>query len=340
MLASIVALTPLLDGSMKIPAVFAAHELRAHLGLLLSATIVGVSFPVVGMLQPGLPPLLLTAVRFAIAAAVLWPWVRHLRGGWPHRRHLPLYGLLGACSAMFFAGMFWAAPQSTAVTLSTLFVCLPLLAYGFGRLLRVEPRSPWMARTLLLGAVGALALIWAQGRGSVGRLQLGIPEAVFLLGCASLALAPAVTKWGLANDLLPANSLLRTFWIVVFAGILVGIAGVASESPTNLSRLGYRDAVLLLYLGVFSSGLTFGLTEYATAILTPSAVKAYSYLAPFTAMLVLFVSTPSRMSWHWLPGVVLVLLTMILLLRRDLTRRPAAVPVPRATNALNTCHSH
>ena len=43
----------------------------AHLGMLLWALFVGLSFPAVGLLSEGLPPLLLTAMRFVIAALVL-----------------------------------------------------------------------------------------------------------------------------------------------------------------------------------------------------------------------------------------------------------------------------
>lgn len=46
---------------------------RAHLGMLLWALFVGLSFPAVGLLSDDLPPLLLTAMRFAIAALVLAP---------------------------------------------------------------------------------------------------------------------------------------------------------------------------------------------------------------------------------------------------------------------------
>ena len=77
------------------------------------------------------------------------------------------------------------------------------------------------------------------------------------------------------------------------------------------------DVSLLAYLGVFSSGMTFWLTQRATAVLTPGAVTAYSYLVPFVSMLLLFIEQPQRMGWHWLPGSVLVMLAITMLLRRD-----------------------
>ena len=51
-------------------------------------------------------------------------------------------------------------------------------------------------------------------------------------------------------------------------------------------------------------------------------MTAYSYLAPFVSMLLLFIAEPDRIGWRWLPGSLLVLLAITLLLLRD-ARRPA-----------------
>jgi drug/metabolite transporter (DMT)-like permease len=75
---------------------------------------------------------------------------------------------------------------------------------------------------------------------------------------------------------------------------------------------------------VFSSGVTFWLTQRATAILTPAAVTGYSYLVPFVSMLLLLVNQPQRIGWHWLPGSLMVVLAIALLLKRDAdNRRPS-----------------
>ena len=83
----------------------------------------------------------------------------------------------------------------------------------------------------------------------------------------------------------------------------------------------FTDTLLLVYLGVFSSGVTFWLQQGATAVLTPAAVTAYSYLVPFVSMLLLFMGQAHRIGWHWLPGSLLVLLSIALLLRRDAINR-------------------
>ena len=288
-----------------------------HLGMLLWALIVGLSFPIVGLMSEGLPPLLLTALRFAIAAAALWLLVRQEPDRWPGWRAFALYALMGLCLAGFFGAMFWAAHRITALSMSVLFVSIPLLAYCLGRGLGVEPRAGRLLAILAIGAAGALGLAWAEGGAELGKLRFGIGEAVFFLGCLATALYPVISKWGLERGWLTHGAALRTFWSVVIGGVLIGLAGLIWEAPRVLAAMTLADVLLLAYLGVFSSGVTFWLLQRATGVLTPGAVTAYTYLVPSVSMLLLFAEQPQFIGWQWLPGSLLVGLAIILLLRRD-----------------------
>lgn len=68
------------------------------------------------------------------------------------------------------------------------------------------------------------------------------------------------------------------------------------------------------------------LSRGATAVLTPGAVTAYSYLVPFVSMLLLLVGQPASIAWIWLPGSVLVMLAIALLLHLDTTKDATARP--------------
>lgn len=303
----------------------AGRVLRAHLGMLLWALIIGLSFPAVGLLTPGLPPLLLTALRFAIAVLALIPLLprsRDLRPGLPG---FALYLAMGLTLAGFFGAMFWAAHRATALSMATLYVSVPLLTYGLGRTIGVEPRAGALLSILTLGAAGALGLAWAEA-GGFGRMQFGWGEAVFFAGCVASALYPVLTKWGLNRRWLSESAVVRSFWSLAIGSVAIALIGLTQEAPAALAALmTWTDALVILWLGVASSSLTFWLQQRATAVLTPGAVTAYSYLAPFVSMLLLFAGEPWRMGWHWLPGSLMVLLAIALLLRRDAAgrRQPA-----------------
>lgn len=305
----------------------------AHQEMLLWALIVGLSFPAVGLLSEGLPPLLLTALRFCIAALALAPWVWRHPGVLPSLAGLALYALMGLSLAGFFGAMFWAAHRTSALTMATLYVSVPLLAYFLGRALGVERRAVALLGILTLGAMGALALAWAESGGQFSDMQLGIGAGTFFMGCIASAFYPVLSKWGIAREWLSPRAEVRTFWSLLIGAALVGLPNAFGDQPQRLLQMTLLDTLLLAYLGVFSSGVTFWLMQRATAVLTPAAVTAYSYLVPFVSMLVLFAQAPQQIDWQWLPGSALVMAAIALLLRRDATSNTGAMP--RASQKLD-----
>ena len=299
----------------------ASSRRRAHKGMLLWALIVGLSFPAVGLLSEGMPPLLLTAIRFVIAALAIWPLVWRTPSRWPSLPGLMLYTIMGLSLAVFFGTMFWAAHRTSALSMATLYIGVPMLAYYLGRLFGVEQRAILLLGILVTGAAGALGLAWAEAGGRLGEFQFGLAEAAFFVGCTGSALYPVLSKFGLNRGWLSQRAEVRTFWSLLVGSVIVGTLGLIFEVPQRLTNLSLMDALLLTYLGVFSSSLTFWLTQKATSTLTPGAVTAYSYLVPFVSMLLLFIDQPQRMGWQWLPGSLLVVAAIALLLNRDIVNR-------------------
>lgn len=291
--------------------------IRAHLGMLLWALIVGLSFPAVGLMSEGLPPLLLTALRFAVAVLALGPLVGRTRDPWPGLPGGILYAVMGVCLAAFFGGMFWAAHRATALSMATLSVSVPLLAYGLGRAFGVESEAGRLPGILLLGAAGALGLAWAEQGGPFHGLRFGAGEAVFFAGCIGYALYAVLSKWGLERGWLSKHAATRAFWSLLAGSLVIGVLGLFQETPQGLAAMSLLDIALLVYLGIFSTSVTFWILQGATAVLTPAAVTAYGYLVPVVSVLLLFMEQPDRLGWSWAPGSAMVLLAIVSLLRRD-----------------------
>lgn len=304
----------------------------AHAGMFLWALIVGLSFPAVGLLSEGLPPLFLTAIRFAIAAVALGAIVWRAPDRLPGLAGLVLYAAMGLCLAGFFGAMFWAAHQVTALSMATLYVSVPLLAYALGRVFGVERADVVLLATLAVGAAGALGLAWAGNAGTGASLEFGLAEGLFFLGCLASAFYPVLSKWGLQRGWLSPSSALRTFWSLVAGGVLIGLLGLALEPVRALARMTVSDFLLVAYLGIFSSGVTFWLMQRGTGVLTPGTVTAYTYLVPFISMFLIFAMEPGRIGWHWLPGSVAVVLAIVLLLRRSASGRNRS-PTPQKRTA-------
>jgi hypothetical protein len=143
--------------------------------------------------------------------------------------------------------------------MATLYVSVPLMAYGFGRVLQVEGRSPRLLALLLVGAGGALLLIWAEFRQAAGRLGFGPGEAGFLAACLGSAAYPVLSKLGLKRGWLSPHAAARAFWSLGAGAVLIGLAGLGFEEAGALLQMTSRDALVVVYLAVFSTGLTFWL---------------------------------------------------------------------------------
>ncbi|MEH6571352.1 MAG: hypothetical protein V7709_19880 [Halioglobus sp.] len=62
---------------------------------------------------------------------------------------------------------------------------------------------------LVLGATGALALIWAGAEGNLSALQFGNGELVFAIGRTGSAFYPVLSKLGLERGWLSHSATLR-----------------------------------------------------------------------------------------------------------------------------------
>lgn len=289
---------------------------QAHAGLLLRSLVVGLSFPIITLLSPGLPLNFVTALRFLVALIALLPFIPKdaevLKLGLPA---LGLYWLMGMCLAAFFGTMFWVAPQVSPVSMASLFVCVPLFTFLLSAVFRVERVNLQKLGLLLIGGLGAQLLVRVEA-GSSG-FYLGAEELTYLLGCGGMALYPVLSKWGLKRGWLVKNATVRSAWGLLTASISMAVLGLILESPADLGQINFRDILVLLYLGVLSSSLTFWLSQRAMLVLNPSEIVAYTYLVPLVSMLLLFMEDPTRIGSSQLLGVVLVLFCTISLLNRS-----------------------
>ena len=68
---------------------------------------------------------------------------------------------------------------------------------------------------------------------------------------------------------MPTQAGLRTFWSLVAGAVLIGLMGAIWERPAALLHMNLLDLLLVTYLGVFSSAMTFFLQQRAASALTP-----------------------------------------------------------------------
>lgn len=295
------------------------EALRGHLAMLGFSAAVAGSFSLGVLVANEMAPSAINAVRFVAAALILGglTLAMGLGGGRGYRRrdfaapwrYVVLAALFAGYFVLMFEGLKTADPVSagavfTLTPLMTAAIAIPLLGQGLRR------------DVALALAVGALGAVWVIFRGDVGRLlalQLGRGEAIYFLGCVlHAAFTPLLKKYNRGEPALVATSLVMAWGAVLLIGF-----GWSALRAVDWGALPPLVWVTLAYLVVFASALTFILLQYATQRLPSSKVMGYTYLTPAWVILWELALGHGGPGLMVLPGVALICLALVMLLRRD-----------------------
>ncbi len=294
-----------------------------HALMLLAAALVSTSFTVGAAIAHDLDPQLLTLLRFTLAAFLFAPLAgrrRPLRLPSPAR--LAGYATIAFCLTGFFWLMFLALRFTTALNTSAIYTTVPGLSGLYGALLLGERLGRSRLIALFLGMTGAL---WVIFRGDIHRLlalEYNQGDVIFFAGCLLMALyTPLVKKFHRGEPME-----VMTFWILA-----TGVAWLLCFSLPQLaafdpSAVPLRAWLGVAYLAVFTTMITFFLSQWATLHLGPTRVMAYSYLYPGLVIVIDWLcghGLPPTTVW---PGVGIVLVATVVLQRGEVLFRDSAGP--------------
>ncbi len=288
------------------------REAIGHLAMTGFAALVAGSFALGALVGEQLSPLVVTAARFALTAALMgalsWSVLMHSREVFraPWR-----YLLMGASPALYFILMFEALKTAPAVSLSVLFTLTPLVTGVFGYVLLGQTVSRRVLLALLIGALGA---VWVIFRGDMAQLlafQIGRGELIFLVGMTGYALyAPLVRKF--KRDEPPV-----AFTFAITLGALAVTLPFAARDlvQTDYSLVPLHVWAVVLYLAVFASAATFSLIQFAALRLPSVKVMAHTYLIPSWVILWQLAMGQGAPTATDLIGVSLTIAALALLLK-------------------------
>jgi drug/metabolite transporter (DMT)-like permease len=278
-----------------------------HLLMVICSVLVASSFTVGAAITGGLDPAVLTLVRFVLAAVLLGPYVRlrtPLSFDWSA---IWRCGIISASLVFFFWCMFLSLRYTSALNTSVIYTLVPGISGAYAVVLVRERLGKGKLLALGLGLAGAL---WVIFRGDVSLLlsmAWNKGDLIFLAGCFSMALYTPLVKLLHRGE----PMLVMTFWILV-----TGSGWLLLVSGNRLFTVDWQGVppmvwVGIVYLAIFTTIITFFLTQYAVPYIGPTKAMAYSYLYP---CLVLLLDLAFGHGWPGisvLPGLFLVLLSMI-----------------------------
>lgn len=264
----------------------------------------GTTWAVIRIGLEGIPPLTGVAVRFGLAAAVLYAlarkWGVKLGGARYERRVWIANGLLSF--SISYGVVYWAEQWVPSGLSAVLFATYPLfigiLAAFFLRDERMGARGIVGS---LIGFVGVAVIFSEDLRALAGPGTL-FAAVVFLLAPLTSAGGSVVVKrWGKG-----IHPLSVTIVPMAIASVLTGIVAAFVERGREI----HLDAVsvgAVLYLAVFGSAVTFGVYYWLLQHYAATRLGLIAYVIPVVAVLIGTVFLDEPFTARIAAGGVLVL---------------------------------
>ena len=151
---------------------------------------------------------------------------------------------------------------------------VPLMAAGFAFLLLRQVLTGRMATALVIGAIGALWVIFRADLSALLAFDVGRGEAIYFLGCVSHAIyTPMVRRLNRGE-----SAVTFTFGTAIAGGVLLSVYAAPAIAATAWAELPPRVWFTLFYVAFFATAITVVLLQFATLRLPSAKVMAYTYL--------------------------------------------------------------
>lgn len=238
----------------------------------------GASFVATRIAVAEVPPLVLAFVRFAIASAILAPWIRRdlarVHGDRAARRDLVWIGVTGVTMAFVFENLGLA--RTTASHGSLIVATTPLATAAVEAAVRRRLPS-W--RTIVGLAVALAGVV----------LLIGRPDADGATAVGDLLMVCTVAVWVVYSFLVARVAARHPVSTVTNVSILWGVVTLLPLAAGEAAVVGVRwpsapALVSIVFLGVMCSALAYLWWNRALHVLGVTAVNSLIYAVPLVAV--------------------------------------------------------
>jgi drug/metabolite transporter (DMT)-like permease len=270
------------------------------------------------------PPLLFASMRFFVAGALLFAWMRMRGTPSPSGREWLAASLLAVCIFVVDYGLlFWAEQRVPSGIAAVMLATIPVfMALSEILILRTQRLTLRLALALLVGIGGVLVLVSRSLSGSLGEAPIDPAGAV--------ALVIAAMSWSIASALsrkVPLPAMSSAAQMVAGGLMLVLAAGMFGEfRGFHVQSVPRNVWFALAYLIV--AGSIIGFTAYVWLIhhQSPTKVGTYAYVNPVVAVIVGYFLGGETVGPRTLLGTLLVLVSVVVITTTR-TKRPVDVPI-------------
>ena len=241
----------------------------------------GTTYVAIAESLEGLPPFLIAAARFGVAAILLMGWARRRGASWPTRPQWLAAAASGvALIAIGDGGVIWASLYLPSGQVAVLVSLTPLFM-----LLLLRNWSPMAVLASVCGLAGALCVGASGGQGVLHSGGVPLRSAAICVG----VVAAAAWAWASLSDRqrgLPDSLAMAVGLQLLWGGAGLALLGAACGEwhQLRLEPLLGRPGLAIVYLTLFSCVLGFSSYAWLIRNAGPALVGSFAYVNPVVAL--------------------------------------------------------
>ncbi len=305
-----------------------SEQRMGHLSMLAASVMWGMMAPIskAAMNSDAVSAMLVADVRIFGAAALFWILSFFTKGEkildkWDYVR-LFFAGLFAILlnQGVYVTGVSMTSPVDASIITTT----LPIVTMIFAAIFIKEPITGMKAGGVLLGACGALLLVFGN------RLIPGASEAVQTARTSNLAgdLLCFLAQCSYAVYLVIFRDLIRKYspitlmkWMFTFSSVVMIPVSARSLALTGWDSISLTEYAELAYVLVFGTFLCYLIVPVGQKFLRPTLVAMYNYVQPVVATVVAIIWGMDTFNILKIIAVVLIF-AGVLLVNRSKARYP------------------
>jgi drug/metabolite transporter (DMT)-like permease len=250
----------------------------------------GSTAPAIRVAVATLPPFYMAGVRFLIAGALLWGFVRFRSAPLPKRVEWTGAAITGFTLLVLGNGVFVWTLQYLPSSIGALFFSLApffiaLFAFGLER----ERLSALGAAGVVLGLAGMVYLVVPSGSSSLPL----VPIAAAFFSAVAWGLGSVLQRRYPARDVVQASAM----QMLVAGAVLVVLGAVSSERVTPAS-LTPHAVMAVLYLIAFGSIVGYSCYLWLMRNVSTTLASTYAYVNPIVAIAISVTLLHEQLTLH------------------------------------------
>ena len=281
--------------------------------MVLFAILVSGSYPIGAYIANDIDPIALTFIRFLLASFLLAVFLWHkdmFRREYFKRPWR--YFLLGGSFSFYFIFMFEALKTASPISTSSIFTMMPFLAVCLDRAVFGLKTKANIVFYLLVGAAGALVIVFQGSLANLIYLNLSYGELVFFLGTVLHAVyAVFMPKLRSGEPVL-----FVTFAVMASASLLLLLLFPSRILQTDWTGLGWEIYLCIAYLAIFASIFSLSLLTYASSHLASGQLTAYTFSTPFWVTVFQVAVFGQELLTYLILGGAMIFFSLVMLLWR------------------------